>query len=542
MTLLREVYNQLWPAEVIIHFVFLASLLVLFLRRKKSREGFLALGWISLFTLLVLFNPVIIKVALKTILPGIEEYSRIGWMLFQIPVIAYVFVELLVDTDRKIYKAGLCLVALLLLLLSNHRSLDWNFVEAGTKYKLNDYVVEMDDVLKKDAVEQGFIDVQKASAADNQTDVLYIVNETYYMADNMPPDGVMIAGIRQFDSYIHFNTFYIDYQTYDEEYNGVPGSATFRMGNYELPESDYVMSTGHPELEEGLEKLGYEKVADVNVYRLYRAPKEKRPESKWIVTEYPEVGGAQGMFYTIEDKEGHFAVVDGGFNADADQVMDVIRQHDNKVDVWILTHPHSDHIGAFETLIERGEQIDIGTIYTINMDAKKYAKVVNDYDGGYEYFERFEAIAAQRDDITYVSTGDRYDLFGMEMTVLNACDDDTYQYGDPANNGAMMFRLAGEEESFLFCSDVKDPMEDSIKARWGDQIKSTYIQMGHHGGVGSFSNEFYDSLEPEVVIFDMPFGQAVDQDKPAYHRIIHFMDEGKEYVTFKTAPNKFYLR
>ena len=89
MTLLREVYNQLWPAEVIIHFVFLASLLVLFLRRKKSREGFLALGWISLFTLLVLFNPVIIKVALKTILPGIEEYSRIGWMLFQIPVIAY---------------------------------------------------------------------------------------------------------------------------------------------------------------------------------------------------------------------------------------------------------------------------------------------------------------------------------------------------------------------------------------------------------------------------------------------------------------------
>lgn len=39
-------------------------------------------------------------------------------------------------------------------------------------------------------------------------------------------------------------------------------------------------------------------------------------------------------------------VVDGGRDVDAPHLIEVIQELGGHVDVWLLTHPHSDHVGA----------------------------------------------------------------------------------------------------------------------------------------------------------------------------------------------------
>lgn len=54
----------------------------------------------------------------------------------------------------------------------------------------------------------------------------------------------------------------------------------------------------------------------------------------------------QYSFWTIENKDS-FTLIDGGVLAEANVVETVIREHDNHVDNWIITHPHPYHMEAF---------------------------------------------------------------------------------------------------------------------------------------------------------------------------------------------------
>ncbi len=60
----------------------------------------------------------------------------------------------------------------------------------------------------------------------------------------------------------------------------------------------------------------------------------------------------------------HLIVIDGGNTCDAEYLCTYIKKLGGKVDAWFLTHPHSDHIGALRSTLERFyDDIRIDTIY-----------------------------------------------------------------------------------------------------------------------------------------------------------------------------------
>ena len=71
----------------------------------------------------------------------------------------------------------------------------------------------------------------------------------------------------------------------------------------------------------------------------------------WTVTQYgSDNDSAQSMFYTIKGSNGRLFIVDGGWAANEGRVRNVIKKNGNKVDGWIITHPHPDHVGAFNKI------------------------------------------------------------------------------------------------------------------------------------------------------------------------------------------------
>ena len=259
----------------------------------------------------------------------------------------------------------------------------------------------------------------------------------------------------------------------------------------------------------------------------------------WTVTSYPMNVDVQGMCYGIEDNEGHFVLVDGGWDDCSWQALQLIAGHGSHVDAWILTHPHQDHISAFLNLYEHGYDFTVDKIYAIDLDPEYYASVVEMYDGGYEFFDRFQKIAENLDNVQYVHTGEHYDLIGLDMEILNAYERGNALYDmDPANTGSIMFRLtAPKGDTFLFCADNRREESDYLIDKYGTGLKSKYLQVAHHGTGATLSLEFDELVDPEVAFFDLPEWQVMNPEgysRPFYD---YFTDRGTIVYTFGNPPN-----
>ena len=69
----------------------------------------------------------------------------------------------------------------------------------------------------------------------------------------------------------------------------------------------------------------------------------------------------QMMSYIIDSSDGKVIVIDGGFycEEDAENLYHLIKQRGGRVDLWLITHAHSDHLGALLWMMERYPVFDI---------------------------------------------------------------------------------------------------------------------------------------------------------------------------------------
>lgn len=260
-----------------------------------------------------------------------------------------------------------------------------------------------------------------------------------------------------------------------------------------------------------------------------------------VVTQYADDTGSQAMFYTIE-AEGKLYVVDGGWTGNAEQVRKVIRRKGGEVSGWILTHPHPDHMGAFNEIYQNPQGIVIDEIYTVEMDYALYQQYAQEWDD-FATFDTFCSITEDASNVTFLHEGDTLSFPGMELTVFNAYDDTTLSYSiDLANEGSLMFRISGEQESMLFCSDVYGEVFCSkIMDRYGDALKSTYLQMGHHGN-NSVTEEFISLVSPQSAFFDAPQWLVEGENYDTRENIDFVESKGIKVYTYITVPNRIEIR
>ena len=269
-------------------------------------------------------------------------------------------------------------------------------------------------------------------------------------------------------------------------------------------------------------------------------------DRKCLITQYSDMSGNQGCFYTMNTPTGEFIVIDGGNAGNADYVRSVIKENGNKVDAWIITHPHPDHVGAFNVIWENPGDIEMSRLYTIEMDYDSYQERAEEWDD-FGSYESFLNITDGFSNLTYLHTGDELELCGLEIKVLSAYDKEITNSltSDLANDGSLMFKVTNKNESMLFCSDVGVKMSDTIIENYREELKSDYLQMGHHGN-GGLSEEFYRLVEPKSAFFDAPDWLMNPEDPestwttPQNRELMESM--GADIYAFSTAPNCIELK
>ncbi len=266
---------------------------------------------------------------------------------------------------------------------------------------------------------------------------------------------------------------------------------------------------------------------------------ELRSEEGWIITQFGDPNRQQEMCYTLTSENG-LVIIDGGFGYEVPRLREIIARYGNSVEAWILTHYHPDHITAFLDIYEDPRGGVIHHVYApepADMDLMKELASWDDFSA----LERFEKLEV--DELEYLHTGDQVNLLGLRMNVLSAYEKGMENYTDDLmNDGSVMFRLEGEEDSFLFCADVGIGLSDLLVQKYGETLKSDYVQMGHHG-FGGLGEDFYRLTAPKAAFFDAPdwlvHGEG-DRSTREKEKLMENMD--CMIFSYYTAPNQILFR
>ncbi len=265
-------------------------------------------------------------------------------------------------------------------------------------------------------------------------------------------------------------------------------------------------------------------------------------EDKWTITQYGprEINMS---FYTIYNPTKGLIVIDGGWVEDEAYVTEIIQSLGGTVDAWIISHPHSDHAGAFNVIYPKQKKlgITIEDIYTVKLPSPEECLTVAPWDEVVAY-EAF--LALNIPDIIYLNTGDVLEICGLDFEIYSAFDETVREKSkDYMNDGSLMFKVYGETQEFLFCSDVGKRMTKHIIKNVGeDNLASDYIQMGHHGN-GGLKEKFYKLVSPSIAFFDAPDWLLNDPTgtytTPQNKALMESL--GSEIKSFNTAPNSIVL-
>lgn len=267
-----------------------------------------------------------------------------------------------------------------------------------------------------------------------------------------------------------------------------------------------------------------------------------QPESGWRITQYGSDEENQRNCYAIVDEANRLILIDGGYDYNADSIRQIIAQHNNHVDAWIISHPHPDHAGAVNVILENPDGITIDRIYTVEVNGGRYRETAAEYDR-IDVYEKFLALTENFPDLIYIKENDEWELLGLHFKALHAWNVEVDDMDDHlCNNGSMMFVVSGQEEKMLFCSDVQSQMQGYVIGRHVEELDVDYVQLGHHGS-GGLTPFFYEYTSPKAVFFDAPSWLMNRNDNiySAYMLREYFLQKGVEIYAFDTAPNTIIL-
>ena len=170
-----------------------------------------------------------------------------------------------------------------------------------------------------------------------------------------------------------------------------------------------------------------------------------------------------------------------------------------KLDYVIATHPHEDHIGNMDDVINKYE---IGKFYAPKVEHTTKA------------FEKMVTALKKKDlKINVIKEGtDTIDL-GKDTKVSVFSPKANFNDKKDLNNYSPIIKIQYGNNSFLFTGDA-EKLEENYVLDKGYDIKADVLKLGHHGSTTSTSENFLKKVNPSIGIISC----GIDNDYGHPHK------------------------
>lgn len=208
-------------------------------------------------------------------------------------------------------------------------------------------------------------------------------------------------------------------------------------------------------------------------------------------------------------------LIDAGEKGNEKLVTDYIKsQGIDTLDFVIATHPHSDHIGSLD------EVIDSFTVKNVLMP--KLSEFNTPTTSAYESF--LKSVKASGARVISAKPGDVHSLGRIEMTVLSP-----FEQSDDLNDMSVVVNLSFGDTSFLFTGDAEKAAENLIlDSDYSQYLKSDVLKVGHHGSSSSTGSNFLEAVSPQYAVISCAKGN--DYGHPHKETISLLYDYGIEIL------------
>lgn len=194
-----------------------------------------------------------------------------------------------------------------------------------------------------------------------------------------------------------------------------------------------------------------------------------------------DVGQADSILILSGDSA---VLIDAGTNSAGESVLEYIKEQGvSKIDYLIGTHPHEDHIGGLDTIIEG---LDIGEI------------IMPRHSSNTQTYEDVLWAAKNKGlKITAAQAGNSFSAGECNFYIL--APDGEY---NNTNDYSVVLRMTADNVSMLFTGDAEIQSEERM-LRSGAQLKSDLLKIGHHGSDTSTSDQFLQAVSPSYAIISV---------------------------------------
>lgn len=204
-----------------------------------------------------------------------------------------------------------------------------------------------------------------------------------------------------------------------------------------------------------------------------------------LIIHFLDVGQADSILLELPNNE--IMLIDAGNNSDGRKVVSYLRDKGiDTIDYLIGTHPHADHIGGLDDVIDNFE---IGRIYLPQVihTSKTFEDVLLAVQ------RKGKKITPARAGVNIVDEPD------LQIYFISPVRDD---YNN-LNHYSAVVKVDFLNKSFLFTGDAEIPNEEEMIEKYGSRLKSHVLKVGHHGSNTSTSEEFIEKVVPDYAVISV---------------------------------------
>lgn len=206
----------------------------------------------------------------------------------------------------------------------------------------------------------------------------------------------------------------------------------------------------------------------------------------------------QGDAVALRTPRGRWLLVDAGRSwrgGDAGRatVIPYLRRRGGEVALFVLSHPHSDHVGGASSVLH-------------SLHPMAY------WDGAYAgvsepYRESLEAAREERIRWRRVHPGDTLSVDGVHLRVL--APDSTWMASlDGPNEASVVVLVQYGSVRFLLMGDAEHGEERWLLDHERALLAADVIKVGHHGSRTSSGNDFLDAVRPRLALISVGAGNS----------------------------------
>ncbi|MFR1759707.1 MAG: ComEC/Rec2 family competence protein, partial [Christensenellaceae bacterium] len=222
-------------------------------------------------------------------------------------------------------------------------------------------------------------------------------------------------------------------------------------------------------------------------------PAVQRPEAggQAMTVRFIDVG--QGASTLVSMGDTHI-LIDAGENDQGDKVVEQLKAWGvDRLALAIGTHPHSDHIGGMDDVLNAFE-VEAYMMPEVAHASKTYESVL-------------QALEENEIPVTYPQAGDSLELGGMRLTVLGPEQVEE----DDLNNCSLVSRVDSAYGSVLIPGDCERQAEETM-LKGNRPLKADVLQLAHHGSSTSNTEAFLKAVDPKWVV--IPVGEGNSYGHP----------------------------